>query len=227
MNTIKQNLPLFLAFIFTIIWFKNCDNQSVSEAVKEVTTKDRIIYTIRTDTSYIVEHTNREFELFNLLDSKSDEVVSLKKQLAAQQIKINQLASAIQISSNVRDTIYRDSIFLSDSIITAIDSTSKNLNYIISINPNKRNLMMSYTYRSNYQFYSYYEKQGLFKKRTLKLRIVSDDPNNTISAKTFTIKPKKKITVSSGIGFGVGLGYVNGGVKIVPTIGYNIIIHKK
>ena len=74
-----------------------------------------------------------------------------------------------------------------------------------------------YSYRSTYSIASYKYKQGLFKRSELRLKVISDDPNNNIKAQTFTVSPPRDL-FSVGVGLGASAVYDDGQIKVRPSI---------
>lgn len=217
LKNIIPNIPIYILLFF--LFFGKTDDISKKELIKQLNQRDSIISkVVDAQGRLAIEHTNREFTPYVIKTSQREDFVNLRKDLASLGVKVDNLQSAYKISTEsndsievkiVRDTIYKDLYHFMDS--------TKHLSIDGSVDISKNSLEFDYTYRANYDIYSYKYKQGLFKRPVMRLKIVSDDPNVDLSAQTFSVKPPQEL-FSIGVGVGGALCYRRGRVQVAPAI---------
>ena len=220
----KEQLKLFIitlpvyAVIFFMLWDK--DKFTTKDLMHELNQRDSIIsQMVNSKGEKVITHTNREYTPFVIQNSNDVEMVELRRQLSDLCIKIKDLKFAIDLQAQASGSGQTQLIRISDTLDTYAfqDTTGKHLKIKGKVDVFNGLMDYEYTYSANYKIYSYNYKKNLFKRPELRLKFVSDDSSNTISAKTFSIKPPRDL-FSVGVGIGAGAFYDNGTVKIRPSI---------
>ena len=210
-------LPIYV-ILFFLIFGKN-DKFSPKDLMKELNQRDSIISKrIDNQGRAIIEHTNREYVPFTIQNSNDAEMVALRSELASLGIKLNDLKSAIVITTTSSGKGEVQVVKISDTLdrYAFADTTGKHLKLSGEVDTKNGKMSYNYTYSAKYNLISHNVKPNVFKRPELRLTIVSDDPNSNITAQTFNIKPPKDIA-SIGVGVGASVLYDNT-FKIRPTI---------
>ena len=210
-------LPVY-AVIFFLLWDK--DKFTTKDLMHELNQRDSIIsQMVNSKGEKVITHTNREYHPFVIQNSNDAEMVELRNQLKDLGIKVKDLKSAIELQAQASGSGQAQLIRVSDTLDTYefADTTGKHLKINGKVDVFNGLMDYNYTYNANYKIYSYDYKKNLFKRPELRLKIVSDDPSNTIKAKTFTIKPPREV-VSIGVGIGAGAFYNNGQIIVRPSL---------
>ena len=216
---------IFAIILLFIIAYTPTGSFDVNINSKFNNERDSLTSVIITQHFAIREYKNREFYTNQIITSKANEIIQLRKILSDNKIQINDLNSyiSLNINSSQSNTIplTKDSTIKNDEptfnkIFNFKDST-KNLLLKGSIDINKSLMSYTYKYSANYDIISYYKRKNIFTEKKLSLKIISDDPKSEINVKTFNIKQPKKII---DIGFGVGgsLIYLNKKLRFTPSI---------
>jgi hypothetical protein len=210
-------LPIYLVLFF-LFW--DDDKLSKEDFLKMEAQKDSIISeVINAKGEKVITHTNREYHPFVIQNSNSSEMVELRQQLKELGIQVKDLKSAIEIQTQASGSGQAQLIRVNDTLDTYefADTTGKHLKISGKVDVFNGMMDYDYTYSANYKLFSYDYKKNFFKRPELRLKIVSDDPSNTIAAKTFTIKPPREV-VSLGFGVGASAVYDNATIKVRPSI---------
>ena len=220
----KEILKSFLVTlpIYVIVFFLLYDRDKITphDIINQLNQRDSIIsQMIDNQGRLVTTHTNREYTPFVIQNSNAPEMVELRKELKNLGIKIKDLNSVVQLSSQASGAGVTEVIRVPDALDTYSfqDTTGKHLKQSGRVDVVNGMMDYKYTYSSNYSIYSYDYKKNIFKKPELRLKIISDDSSNTIKAKTFTINPPRDI-ISIGGGIGVSGIYDNGKIKFRPSI---------
>lgn len=210
-------LPAYL-IIFFMFWDQ--DKFTTKDFINQMNQRDSIISEIiNTKGEKEITHTNREYNPIVIQNSNDPEMVKLREDLKDYNIQIKDLKYSIELLTQASGSGEAQLLKVSDTLDTYTfqDTTGKHLKIKGKVDVFNGMMDYDYTYSANYKLFSYEYKKKFFKRPELRMKIVSDDPSNNISAKTFTIKPPRDI-VSIGAGLGAAVIYDDGKVKVRPAI---------
>jgi hypothetical protein len=211
-------LPIYIVLYFLFFYQKK--QLTPNDVINQLNQRDSIISkSFDKQGRLIIDHTNREYNTTVIEKSDDAEMVKLREELKNMNIKVKDLKFAIDLQSEAIGNGQVQIVRLNDTLDTYVfsDTTGKHLKLKGKVNTKSNMLDYEYSYSANYKLFSYEYKKNLFKTPELRLKIVSDDSSNTISAKTFNVKTPREI-VSIGAGIGASLIYDNNQVKVRPAI---------
>lgn len=228
-KTFLGTIPLCILIIIAIIFFSDGCNKS-GKVIEMGNQRDSIIHEKIDSLGRTITHTNRVFskEFIKL----SNETSNLRNDLRDFKIPVNDLMWAIKLNTSasgggetkiVRDTklitnVVHDTTVVIDTIeVYKFADTTKHMKLAGEIDLINDKMSYEYQYSAEYKLFSYEYKKKFWKRPELRLKINSNDPNNTISAQTFTVKPPREI-ISVGVGVGATVYYANKKIGVAPAI---------
>lgn len=221
LKTIISQLPIILILLF-LYWTFGSNQLSYKDVMNQMNQRDSIIsQMIDAQGRLVTTHTNRQYSPYVIQNSNDPEMVELRKELANLGIKVSDLRSAVDIQTKASGSgsttiVYvRDTINNADTYQFADTTKFMKINGQVDLTNNK--LDYKYTYTGNYSLYSYEYRKKFWKRPEMQIKLVSDDPSNEISMKTFTVKPPREI-VSIGVGIGASFYYADGKFGVAPAI---------
>lgn len=210
-----------LLFLFAFWLGGYWNNNPSPKLIERITTKDSIVYVKVTDSSKIIQNTNRQFNINEVRHIQTQEFNDARTLLHTLDIPLPNLSSLYRMDISTIDSGGAKAIELSDTSFSICDST-ENLSLDGLFNRNTLQFDYTYKYRMNLDIVSHLERTSLFKK-DLRLTVQTSDKNATIQTQTFHIKQKQpKLQLGIGVGYGVFLN--NGAIMHSPT--FNVSIYK-
>lgn len=215
-------LPIYI-LIGVIIWFifggdKFTKQDMMNELNQRDSTISQMIKIVGDQQKLVIDHTNRQYTPFVLNNSNDEQFVKLRDELKDLNIKMKNLNSSYELAITAFGVGKTEIVKVHDTLdLYTFKDSSAHLTLDGKVDTKSGMMEYNYEYNANYSLYSYKYKKSFFKRPELRLKITSDDPNNKISAKTFTVKPPREI-VSIGVGVGGSMIYIDNKVKFAPSI---------
>ena len=220
-NLISQ-IPIIILVII-LMWMFQGNQLNYKDVMEQMNQRDSIISQVIDDQGRLITtHTNRQYSPYVINNSNSPEMIELRKELKAINIRVEDLTSAVIINTKASGSGTTDIIKTTDTLkgietYAFSDTTGKHLKLSGVIDLINNKLSYEYTYAATYSLFSYEYRKKFWKRPEMQIKLISDDPSNKVQMQTYTIKPPRDI-VSLGIGVGAAVYYGNGQFGVAPAI---------